>query len=327
MSTVFHVRWSSIKTFRTCPKKYQYAWIQKLQSRKPPAPLIRGTMIGRCLDQLADKKKFEPILQEYETEYGKLFKSEQEEYGDIIGEVRRIVQNYKELYKNDGLSYVKGKDKKPYEIEVESSFKIDERTIRFTGHIDKLAMDEEGRLLIMDHKSHKAIPDANARYNDLQLLTYVWLLPLSGYANPDGVLWDYLRTKPPTVPEVLKNGSLTKRQNLDSDYQTYLKAIEENNLDPEDYKDVLDRFKAEGGNRYFERVKLPSPQREMIDNIVTDFKVTVINILDSEKTGQYVRNMTRDCNRCEFYNLCQAELRGLDTDFIRKQSYKEREIG
>lgn len=323
-SPVFHARWSSLKTFRHCQMKYKYGWIENLQSRRPAPPLIRGSMIGECLDAMSSKKSIKPILAKFQEEYGKLFKAEQEEYGDIVGEVERIVTRYKKVYKDDGLTYLKGKDGFPYEILVETDFKAGNIDVHFTGHLDKLVKDNEGRVLVLDHKSHKVIPDVNARYNDLQLLTYIWLLPLSGLPKAQGVLWDYLRTKSPTVPEVLKNGQLTKRANLDSDYDTYLQAIKDNNLNESDYTDVLERFKAEGGNRYFERVIVPAPQKEMIDNMVSDFKQTIIQIHDVTKSGGFTRNMSRDCNRCEFYNLCQAELRGLDSKFIRKQEFKER---
>jgi hypothetical protein len=324
---IFHVRWSSIKTFRNCQKRYEYSWVQMLQRRRPILPLIRGTMIGQCLDQLADGKKFMPVLDKYTKEYNKLFSEEKEEYGDVIGEVRRIVNNYKVLYHRDGLTYLKDKDSGlPYEIQVQTEFMIGRLKVRFSGHIDKYVQDGDGHRLVLDHKSHKAIPMVDARYNDLQLLTYVWLLPQSGYDAPHGVLWDYLRTKPPTIPEILKSGELTKRANLDSDYKTYMQAIKDNGLDPDNYKEVLDRFKAEGGNRYFERVKLPKPPKAMIDSVVNDFKQTIIQIQDATKRGHFVRDMSRDCKGCEFYELCQAEIRGLDASYIRKANYKEREI-
>jgi len=324
MATTFHARWSSIKTFRRCQKLYDYSWRQNLEPKKPATPLVRGSMIGECLDKLAQKKGIAPVMKKYEKEYGKLFRAEQEEYGDILGEVERIVRNYKTLYSDDGLTYLKGKDGKPFEIQVETEFTISGIKVHFTGHIDKLVQDRDKRILVLDHKSHKVIPGPDARYNDFQLLTYLWLLPLSGLPKADGVLWDYLRTKPPAVPEVLKNGSLTKRANLDSDRQTYLDAIVTNGLNPADYQDVLDRLEAEGGNRYFERVKLPAPQKELIDNMVSDFKETIIQIVDATKKNHFVRNMNKDCSWCGFAQLCQAELRGYDTEFMRKSSYRQR---
>ena len=321
---LLHVRWSAIKAWRRCHKLYDYRYNQHLERRKPVVPLIRGTIIGQCLDRLAENKSPEITLKTYEAEYGKLFKAEQEEYGDLIGECRRIVGNYKNLYAKDGLTYLKGKDKNPYEIEVETRFVLDGTKVRFTGHIDKLPQDKEGRTYVMDHKTHKVIPDEAARYNDLQLVTYVWLLPESGYEKPAGVIWDYLRTKPPTVPEVLKNGSLTTRANLDTDYDTFMQAIVANKLDPADYKERLDLLKVAGVSRYFQRVRLPAPGPALIKNVVEDFKATILEIRDSTRHGTFTRSMGKECSFCGMYQLCQAEFRGLDTDFIRRIDYMEK---
>lgn len=326
MPVKFHARWSSLKTFRRCQMQYKYSWVEQIEPRKPAPPLIRGTMIGQCLDMIAARKSIKPVLAKFHDEYNNLFRAEQEEYGDIIGEVERIVTRYKTLYKKDGLTYLKGKDGNPFEIQVETEFDLPGLKIHFTGHIDKLVRDAEDRVLILDHKSHKSIPGQDARYNDLQLLTYVWLLPISGFGKAHGVLWDYLRTKPPTVPETLVRGGLTKRANLDSDYDTYMQAIVDNNLDPAEYKEVLDRFKLEAGNRFYERVIVPAPQKAMIDNMVADFKQTIIQIHQVDKSGHYVRNMNKDCSWCGYKELCQAELRGIDSSFIRKSSYKPRKV-
>ena len=324
MAKIFHVRWSAIKTFRRCQKKYDYNWRQNIERRKPATPLIRGTILGQCIDEMVEGKSFEPVLARYEKQYGKLFKDEQEEYGDLIGECRRIVNNYIDRYKDDGLTYLPGKNKEHHEIAVETRFEVDGVRVKFTGHIDKMPRDKEGHILVMDHKSHKVIPDEGARYNDLQLITYLWLLPLSGFEPAVGVLWDYLRTKPPTVPEVLKNGSLTVRKNIDTDYATYLQAIRDNGLDPADYRETLNRLKAEGTDNYFLRVKIPSPPKAMIENMIIDFKDTIAEMINSEKTGRFTRNMSKDCSWCGMYSLCQAELRGLDSSFIRKADYAER---
>lgn len=321
MSTMT-LRWSAIKSWRRCQQMYFNRYIRQYERRKPAVPLIRGSIIGEMLDQLAAKKSILPVVTKYEKEYGKLFRAEKEEYGDIIPECQRIVENYKAAYKKDGLTYLKGSHGLPYELELVSEFTVDGTKVHFQGHIDKLVQDHQDLVLVMDHKTHKVIPDSNARFSDLQLLTYVWLLPRSDLEiSADGVLWDYLRTKPPTVPELLKNGSLTLRKNLDSDYQTYLAEIKKHNLDPADYTETLERLKSESKGRYFDRVKLPAPAPAMIKQVVKEFKETIIQIREVSARGNFVRNMTKDCSWCGYYNLCSAEIRGIDTQFILKHDY------
>lgn len=317
------VRWSAIRAWRKCQYMYFNRYIRQIEHRRPAVPLIRGTILGECLDQLAAKKKITPVLNKYEKEYGKLFNAEKEEYGDLIPECKRIVLNYKQVYKDDGLTYLKGEDGNPYEIEVYTEFKVGEINVKFQGHIDKLPHEEKRDLIfVMDHKSHKVIPDSNTRFSDLQLLTYNWLLPISNVKiKADGVIWDYLCTKPPTVPELLKNGTLTRRQNLVSDPATYLQAIKDHGLDPADYQEELARLKITAEGKYFDRVYLPAPSKDLINQVVKEFKETIVQIHDVTKRKAFVRNMTRECHRCSYYNLCSAELRGLDTDFILKSEY------
>lgn len=325
MAKVMLARWSAIRSWRKCQYQYFNRYIRRLVSNKPAVPLIRGSIIGEMLDKVAEGKSTKPVVEKYEKEYKKLFREERETYGDIVSECSRIVKNYRTLYKNDGLDYSAAlpDGMNPYEIEVINEFSIGGLKIRFQGHIDKLPYEERRDLtLVMDHKTHKVIPDSNARFSDLQLLTYDWLLPRSNLEiTPNGILWDYLRTKPPTIPEQLKNGQLTKRQNLDSDYLTYMAEIKRLKLDPADYTDVLERLKESSDGRYFERVLLPSPSREMVKEAVKDFKETLIQINEVSNRGTFVKNLTRDCTQCGFYDLCSAEIRGLDIEFILKSRY------
>src|SRR5690606_6492214 len=154
-----------------------------------------------------------------------------------------IVSRYELIYANDGFTYQVGKDGLPYELKVEVDIAPG---IVFTGHIDKMPMDKQGRIWDLDHKSHKRIPDADARYHDIQQVFYQWAAPLSGYAKLSGVVWDYIRTKPPTIPEWLKRGGLSQRQNMDTDFETYMAEVQRHNLDPADYAETPNRLKARG---------------------------------------------------------------------------------
>lgn len=320
----FEVSQSTIKTWRRCQAKYDYRYVQLLERRRPVLQLIRGTMLGKCLDAIALKRlkpnapAWAKALEPYKAQYAKLFREEQEHYGDIIGEVIRIVTRYERIYANDGLTYQKGPDGKPFELPVRVDLAPG---IIFTGHIDKMPTDKQGRVFDLDHKSHKNIPDVEDRFSDLQQVFYQWAMPLSGYPQPAGVIWDYIRTKPPAVPEELKNGELSKRKNIDTDYETYLGEITRLKLNPKDYREILDQLKSRGNMDFYQRVRLPAPGKELIKNVVEGARTTAIEIKRLGGASK-VRSMDWTCKSCEFKSLCQTDLRGLDSSFIRKTDYQ-----
>lgn len=328
---------STIKGWRRCHAQYDYRYVQLLSRKRPIIQLIRGTMLGKCFDGLALNrgskkpipvgKVIEVVLKPYVTQYGKLFNEEKEYYGDIISEVTRIATKYALIYENDGLIYLSpppkmGDGKEVLSAPFELPIHVDLAPgIVFTGHIDKMPVDKYGRVWDMDHKSHKSIPDPEDRFSDLQQVFYQWAMPLSGYDKPTGVIWDYVRTKPPAIPEELKAGGLTKRKNIDTDYDTYMAEVVRLKLNPKDYQEILKPLKERGHMDFFLRVQLPSPPKLLIENVVADAKTTALEI---QKLGgvSKVRTITRDCKGCEYYSLCQAEFRGLDASFIRKTEYE-----
>ena len=172
---------------------------------------------------------------------------------------------------------------------------------------------------VLTHNTHKILPDEDARFSDIQTVLYYWALREKG-EKVDGILWDYIRTKPPAVPETLKSGGLSKRANIDTDYDTYLAEIQRNGLNPADYQDILTKLKA-GKKAFFLRVKLPTPNENLVSSVVNDFFDTAEQILEAKS---FERNMTRDCKSCSYYQLCSAEVRGLDAEFIKKQLFTVR---
>lgn len=331
----FTVSQSTIKSWRRCRKQYDYRYVEVIARKRPVVQLIRGTMLGKCFDALAlnrsAKKKMitskviATVLEPFAKLYGKLFNEEKEYYGDIINEVTRIATKYSEVYADDGFTYLsqhdgsgKGVKMPPYELPVSVDIASG---IVFTGHIDKMPQDKYGRVWDLDHKSHKNIPDAEDRFQDLQQVFYQWAMPLSGYPKPTGVIWDYVRTKPPAIPETLKNGELTKRKNIDTDFDTYASEVLRLQLNPKDYSEILNQLKPRGQMDFFQRIQLPAPNPELVKQIVQDAKDSATEM---RKLGgvSKTRTLDRTCKQCEFQSLCSAELRGLDASFIRKTDYQ-----
>ena len=317
---MLQVSHSKITLWRKCQKAYEYRYEQGLKRRLKSAPLVRGTIVGEMLAERARGKDMYKILAKYEAEFNKLFVEEREMYGNLIDDVRRIMEGYERKYDSEDLIYLDS------EVEVKVSLGNE---IEFIGKIDQLVRDKTGGIWVMERKNPKVIPTEEDRFSDIQTVVYVWARDLGVKKKSEktrGVMWDYIRAKPPTIPERLKSGELTQRKDLDSDHFTYMEAIKEYGLKPADYKEALDRLQHRG-NAFFERVVLPVKEDSLVKSVVTDLMVSANEILSAKglENPCYPRNMTWMCpKQCEYFRLCNTELRGLDSEFIRKADYEVR---
>lgn len=309
---------SRIKTARRCWKKHDYRYNQRLATKAKAAPLLRGTIIHEMIDAFVDRKDPFAVSKEYAVKYKQMFREQREEYGDdFMGDIDRIFKNYQRTYKDDKLKYERSEEE--FRVELPNGSEL-------IYIIDKIAIDPEGRRWIMDHKVPKNIPDEDARFSDIQLVLYYWAENKRKPKRPiDGVLWDYIRAKAPTIPEQLKNGGLSQAKSQVTDYYTYTAELSRLRIDPKPYQGFLAELKKRGSADFFQRIRLPTPDKSMVKSVVADAAETAEQI-EVHGTELFARNLTRDCRwDCEFFKLCHAEMRGLDADFVRKTHFEVRD--
>lgn len=306
------ISWSEIKQFRRCQRAWSYKYEEQLVPIKKPQPLYVGGLIHDCLQAHYSGKDWKEQLENKRREFYNLYDDMEE---DLPAIVEGIITRYLEHYKKDPLKVQK--------VEFEIDTKITSK-IRVRGYIDALVKDKEGRLWIMERKSHKTIPNADARYLDLQTVLYMWLYQRQTGETPYGIIWDYLRTKLPTVPRLLKSGELSKAKSIDTDYKTYFNEIKKHNLNPKDYEELL--FELQTTGRYFERVKLPHPSKALTNSTTLDFMATAEEIVQIKSSNRpRVRNLMRDCTGCQYFSICNAERLGYDSTHIRKKEYQTKD--
>lgn len=318
-----HISVSEAKTARSCLKLHDYKYRQRLAPKRQASPLLMGNIIHGMLDAHAGGflktggPSPEAVLAEYAKKFAKLFIEEREEYGDIIGDAQKIYDGYWRHYAEQPLEVLGSEEF--IETDLGSG-------ITFIGYIDKRYREKKtGLTWLTDHKVKKKIPEADERWSDFQLVSYVWAWNRERPKDRvDGVMWDYIRRKAPRIPEQLKSGELTQRKDIDTDLFTYLQEIRRLGLSIKEYKKIIDILRAKP-NTFYHREKLPSPPKVAVDQIIQDLKTDAVKIHRLGTKG-ITRNMSYDCGRCDFFKLCQAELRGLDAAFIRKTEYVEKEI-
>jgi hypothetical protein len=247
---------------------------------------------------------------ELAQEFDRMFDEEKDAFGDLPEICANIMESYVYHWREEDSTFEVIAVEELCEAELPGG-----HTLKFK--FDGIVEDEYGRWL-MEHKSHRTIPGSTYRFIDMQTARYVWgLNEIGTYGEITGVLWNYIRTKEPTKPQLLKSGRLSSRK-IDTDLLTYVQAIQEYGLDPRDYKDVILTLKRH--NDFFRRERVPKP-KSVIETLVKD---SVIIADEIERGFEPIRSIERGCEfSCSFLDLCSVELYGGDGDDVRRSKYRK----
>lgn len=184
-----------------------------------------------------------------------------------------------------------------------------------------------GHICLWEHKTVGTIPDDIIRLQDLQTVLYKVIAEHELDLVFDRVVWNYLRTKEPTVPEQLKNGQLSQRKDLDSTWETYKNMLDILSIDETPYSEVKERLEGREITAFFPRFELPYLANAAL--LLRDYATSVGVILERReqwKKGEVapVRSFSFRCNRCEFSLLCKTALLGGDVEDAVRLKFKNR---
>lgn len=286
---------------------YYYKYGLKLRPKKKGIALRRGSIIHECIEAYDSGRSWRKPYRNFAKQfYEETFKEEIVEMGDIPRMVEELMENYQALYENDGLTYLG--NELHFELPLMPGVVIE-------GYLDALVEDEKGAIWPKETKTYKRNPDYDFLLLNTQSALYTWAVTEMGY-SPKGTLWDIIRAKEPGRPQFLKDGKVSKR-GIDSTPYTVKKALREMGQNPEDYEDLLAKVSYED---YFRRYPV-RVNPTVVKGIMDDFKSTAREIM---KFGGKLRdrNLGKGCAWCDYKPLCQADLMGLDTEFIQKKQFE-----
>ena len=298
--------YSKLKDWKMCRQLYYYRHVEGLRPRKKSNALYMGSILHDMLEVFNKGGEWEKVLEDYEKEFNKLFVEEQEDLGNLIGDAERIIKGYIKIW-GDPLPFTSVEEKITGIKFIEGT----NLTIKTDGVI------EDNGHWLLEHKSTKKFsPDQISLFNPQGIL-YIWALRQLG-VKVKGILWDYIRTKPPTIPRVLKNGTVSRKAKVDTDYDTYYNTVVASGNDPEDYEDMLIMFKNKE-EVFYKRTILVIPE-PTIELVMNDLKQTAMEI--SRLQNYPTRNISIiTCRGCQFRRVCEAALNNVDVDFIKKKDF------
>lgn len=314
-----HFNQSRIKTFNRCPKQYDYKYNQHLEPKKKVRPLFLGSWIHACLETHYKVGDWKIGHAEYVAQWDKLFDEEKlalRTRGKTVGPpfpelVERIMSSY--------IWYTRHDTFKPFMIEqileVPTPLIVDGRRFIFKGRLDIVMEDEDGLYWLWDHKTASSIPQPTSFHTmDPQLMLYPWAAQIQYGIKITGIIYNYVKSRPPTIPKLNKDGSLSRRK-IVTDYPTLYRFLKQNGYDPNDFAEILKPMQKR--SEFLRRYKLPR-EVHVTKEILLDTLSTVKRI---DETKRWTRTITRDCSRCPYQEICRAELNGFNTDRMRESHF------
>ena len=199
-----HISASQIRSFLICPQKHYHSHVLRTPPSHRPSSLAFGSAVHETLaafyEQLADGGK-EMTVEELQ----KLFDAAWT--GQLVGDLpirygknedaetlQRTAHGMLEAFQEGGL--------RPAEVvgvEVPFSLEIPGREERMVGAFDLVGKTDDGRIVIVEHKTAaRRWSDDQLRY-DLQASVYAWAARELGFGEVDLVYQVLLKTKKPAV--------------------------------------------------------------------------------------------------------------------------------
>ena len=306
---------SKIKTWRNCHKSYDYKYNQKLRRKRKARPLVFGSIVHEMIDAVANKKDPWAVLAHYEKIQGRMFKEEIEEYGNIVQDITWIMESFFEFYDNDPLIYLKRNGVKaeiPFEIEIDKG-------ITMIGYIDGFCQNREDKTKwIMEHKTFKDLPNEDERWKSNQAFIYDHVIDVMGWGPSDGIIFDYIRSRPPTWPALTQKGELARANSLVTLPNVFAQFLDENSLNHDDYEEVFNRLEGRV-DEYFQRMY--TPIKTAAKKIAIDDAVTTSHEIIERGHKDATMNVGRHCTWCDYKLLCEARYNGSDEDFVKERYY------
>lgn len=312
----FKVSQSKINLYRRCKRAYHEKYVENRRKIIKSRPLQFGTIIHHLLDCIAEGEDFNPVLSQLLKKHGKKFYAERDIYGDIINDVRYIMTDYENYWENSPLYFARINGKRAehkFEITIAPS-------IYLTGKIDGIAQTSNKLRWMVEHKTFTNMPSDDHRWRNLQSAAYLKVIKTLGWKPVEGTLWNYIRSKSPAAPRMLKDGKVSKKMGgtLPSKVMDTLKNYKE--ISSYDRKSLLEAAK-EGMPDYFKRVFTPI-KLNVVDTLFEELVYTAQEMKKLHGIAKE-RSIDRHCEWCDYESLCRAELQSSDVEYVKEKEYTQ----
>lgn len=332
-----HVHISDVRTFRSCRQRWYFSSPMQmgLTTRMPSKALFLGTVCHDSLDRfhliagnLPKEQRLsymQKCLREtWETELARMRKLlTAAELRDAALEINEVFDKA-EAVLNNHVSWAQTWFFPRFQVETtEQDFVvpfIPEEGISYAGRLDAIAQHEvTGKMWLIDYKISAMSPEWYMQYLqtlDDQAKAYSWAgRQLYGDAF-GGIAFIVVRSKPPSQPKQLKDGSFSRAQNQDTTWEIYSEAVKRSGGRLEAYYDVKQQLEERELKKPYNSMVMITFTDETLDRFEKSMKSAVREMLNPTI---YPSPSFMNCRMCPFNEPCQmAMMYGSDSSVVNR---------
>lgn len=329
---------SAINRYRRCEQQYYYNDILKIRRRERRFELEFGTYFHTYVEAFYRALKEQATASEahkraltfmhladktIKSYVGTALAAGSEDVAKNLSEIpdkaERIAQRYYTIRGEN--------DADEYEIlfvEERLEVPVDDE-ITSVGKVDLVTRHRKDKIIsLWDHKTSAYPPDLTRGLRDLQTLLYAQKIKLLHNLHVDEIVWNCIRTKEPTVPEILKSGKVTKRADLDTTWATYEAVLQIAGINLEEYAEIRSRLEDRETTVFFVRQSHPiiaQPDILLRDYVATAKEIEEKKIAWNSQNNPPIRSVDYTCSRCDYEKLCIATITGGDEEDVIRLAY------
>ena len=339
---------SDIITYKKCRRAWNWSspLRNNLERKKPYMPFFAGSALHYMIAQHDEHGQdyitsLRDFLHKELPQITDSFKSLEWIVlrGEIAAQVR-LVKSMMEEYLwycrntdvDDGLVYLASEIDfavpvpMPYDLQIDGKLVQHSNQFYYSGTVDGLVWNSRtGEYWLLEHKTCRSLEErAQLLINDPQATAYLWAMGEIMGVPLAGIYYNLIRKKEPTVPNTLKNGTLSTRKDMDTSPRIFNRTVYRNH--------GVEAPESRYASFYDDLVTTPSkfvrrvPVRRTASQL-TQFArdLYAIGSEMTDRTQAIYPNETWACPSCLFREPCATMFLGADYETQLANDYRQKE--
>lgn len=326
------------QTFKECRRSWLLQYGHRLGKAEGHPPFMFGQAMHEALAQfyesLKDGRTFKKASARALVQWPQAWKSQCDDVEEEIGKVPSYVKDAWAEDEAMGLNMLENylvhekDDPVVAEIlEVERRFEVPilvkGRVIGYLScQLDVLGRDEQGQLVVVDHKTASSKPNLNLLDMNDQMTAYIWGVRQETGEDVRIAIYNALLKKRTHPPAVLKNGTLSLNKQALVTYEGFREAITAHGLRINDYSEHLSWLRDNPPDLLVrDRTRRVLTQLDEWEaNLVRE--ITDMRRVAARPEMAYPSPSAMRCGSCAVQTICRTMMERGDHESIIRNGYR-----